>query len=294
MKIRCFLLFSFCQFFLSGAFAATISDDFEDGVIDSVLWDTILGDASSGVTEAGGSLQLSSGGWLKTNAQFPAAGGPLLIAGRFRLGSNSEDRLAIVSRWDGVEQDVAFASHGSVPLHGLQIDLRPRTSPAPDPNGEAVFLIFDGDDGTFLGGNFDLLGSGLTLEAEGTYDFTFNDDGTNFSLTVTHVGGPGTGSATVGGSTTFSSGSDFVGIHNYSSVGGAPPFATLDLEEISVGDTIPGPPPSSGAPVAGVQTHPAKRIIFPGETGKDFQAQYCDDCRGRRHRLRVRFHDRCR
>ena len=278
-RFRSFLIISTAWCLISGppAFAATISDDFEDGVIDAALWDTILGDASSGVTEAGGSLQLSSGGWLKTKAQFPTAGGPLLVAGRFKLGSNSEDRLAIVSRWDGVEQDVAFASHGSVPLHGLQIDLRPRTSPAPDPNGEAVFLIFDGDDGTFLGGNFDLLGSGLTLEAEGTYDFIFNDDGTNFSLTVTHVGGPGTGSATVGGSTSFSSGSDYVGIHNYSSVGGAPPFAALNLEEISVGDTIPGPLPSSGVPVAGVQTHPAKRIIFPGETGKDFQAQYCDD-----------------
>ena len=61
-------------------------------------------------------------------------------------------------------------------LRGLQIDLRPRTSPNPDPNGEAVFLEFNGDDGTFLGGNFDLLGSGLTLEAKGTHDFVFNDD----------------------------------------------------------------------------------------------------------------------
>jgi len=129
-------------------------------------------------------------------AQFPAAGGPLIVTGRFRLGINSEDRFAIVSRWDGVEQDVAFASNGSVPLRGLQIDLRPRTSPNPDPNGEAVFLEFNGDDGTFLGGNFDLLGSGLTLEAKGTHDFVFNDDGTNFSLTVTHVGGPGIHDAT--------------------------------------------------------------------------------------------------
>ena len=260
-----------------GASAATISDDFEDGVIDVALWDTILGDASSGVNEGGGVLQLASGGWIKTKAQFPAAGGPLIVTGRFRLGTNSEDRFAIVSRWDGVEQDVAFASNGSVPLHGLQVDLRPRTSPNPDPNGEAVFLEFNGDDGTFLGGNFDLLGSGLTLEAEGTYDFVFNDDGTNFSLTVTHVGGPGGGSAIVGGTSSFSSGSDYVGIHNYSRVGGVNPFPTLDLEEITVGDLIPGPPPRSGVPVTGVQAHPAKMVTFPAESGKEFQAQSCDD-----------------
>ena len=265
---------------LHWAAAEVISDNFDDGSINGALWDTILGGINSTAVETGGSLQMQSGGWLKTKAQFPAAGGPLTVTGQFTLGNATEDRFYIVSRWDGLEQDVAFASRGSAPLNGLEIDFRPRTAPVPDPNGEAFFTVFASDDGTGVGSNFDLVAAGLSFEAGGTYNFSFSDDGFNFSITVTHVSGPGSGSVILAGSTPFSSGSNYVGFHNYSMVGGVPPQTTLNIEQVTVDSAAPTPPPDATIVAIDVDSDVAvefnseDRVTYELESATDAMSAY--------------------
>ena len=62
------------------ASAAVISDDFEDGVIDPVLWNAQTPGPNMTVNENSGVAKLHAGGWLGTNAEFaPTGGGPLEI-----------------------------------------------------------------------------------------------------------------------------------------------------------------------------------------------------------------------
>lgn len=66
-----------------------LEDNFDDGVLDTTKWTTLLLSASSSVVEKGGVLQLTNRGWLLTKNGFGGLDGDLLITGRMNPGITS-------------------------------------------------------------------------------------------------------------------------------------------------------------------------------------------------------------
>jgi hypothetical protein len=78
-------------------FGATgVADDFEDGVLNSTVWDTSLPFGSSAVVETGGLLSLTARGTLRTLADLNDA---VEVRGSFRI-NNSLDNLKVALRTD--------------------------------------------------------------------------------------------------------------------------------------------------------------------------------------------------
>ncbi len=83
------------------ATALPITDDFEDGLLNTVDWTTNTDFAGSAVAETGGSLRLTSRGYLVTAGQFdPEVEGPICVSGEWTFGS-ADDFIQILTRSDG-------------------------------------------------------------------------------------------------------------------------------------------------------------------------------------------------
>ena len=96
MKRLSFISIFISCWFLPCSFALPISDDFNDGIIDSAIWNVSTPFGQSAVLEQGGVAALIARGGLQTVSDLPNA---IEISGRFRL-THSLDNIKIAFRSD--------------------------------------------------------------------------------------------------------------------------------------------------------------------------------------------------
>ena len=194
-----------------------IIDDFEDGVLDELVWTTDLNIPQGGaaVREQGGRAELVARGHLVTAGQFDPANGGLRITGRWTFGSG-DDFMQVLTRTDGlpggqwgettngIEFFVALTNATKV------VEIRSR-------NGASIQVVQD---------------EAGSINAAGgmTFDFEIIDDGAGgLSFTMTETGNPANSATTTATVVSDDFELNHIAFHNRESSG-----RTAYLEEVAI------------------------------------------------------------
>ena len=100
-KLFSSLILALGLFLICGAKAVTLSDDFNDGVLNTNLWTAYTYPWASSVTETSGLVRLVNGAGIITASHFSTCN----IRGRFRMTASNYDRTKVIVRSDGITFD---------------------------------------------------------------------------------------------------------------------------------------------------------------------------------------------
>lgn len=170
-----------------------VSDNFNDNVIDSTKWQTLLPLPESHITEQNGQITLQGRAYLYSTNEFkPTANSSVRVTGEVTPGA---DYIQILTRSDAVPSGTFAETR-----NGIEGLINATSN---------YFSIIK----RFNGGGVQLVSTPLNLVPGNTYRFVLTDDGNAISMTVTEVGNPSnTATITSTDSTQFAS--NHVVFHN--------------------------------------------------------------------------------
>ena len=166
MKNKHLLGVALCVFFCHETTAQFyLYDDFNDGAIDSSLWNLWLtGFGNSSLTEVSGNARFINGAGLITVSPFMNAS----VEGRFQMIGDSDDRFSVILRSDGT----TFDSNWQTPISGIGVEFRASGNPTATPTLQIVDLTTT----TLLGQATPAIGMSTY------YDFLIVDSGSDISV----------------------------------------------------------------------------------------------------------------
>lgn len=230
----CWLFFGAAALLPESAFGSLIfvQDDFNDGVIDSLNWDVVIGTnaniGSPSVVESGGVLTLTSRGYLTTADEYrpldPAVGG-LMIAGSWTFHESS-DFLQILTRSDGIPAGDYGETNRGIEFYARSdndtMQIRSR------------------------GLNISAIGAVAfpTLQTNEPYDFVIMDDGYNLSFSLTRRSVPSE-TVTLTTTSTADPSANLIVFHDRESS-----YRSSSIDDIIISSLTIIPEPSSALSVA--------------------------------------------
>ncbi|HEY5895140.1 MAG TPA: hypothetical protein VIT91_18115 [Chthoniobacterales bacterium] len=203
------------------ATAALFSDDFNDGTIDSGLWQASTPFGDSSIAESGGNAVFLDRGRLLSLASFPTS---IDLTGRFTITGNVRDEFTILTRTDGT------SIHPSAEFD-LGISFRFQIQNDTGSTANNVKIVHNGYPGglpTLALGTF-----GLALNTP--YDFRITDDGTNLALYINDLVTP---FLTATDSTVFG---NRLGIYNREGSGGGSSISDGSVTRLDYVQVVPEP-----------------------------------------------------
>lgn len=177
MKSKIYLAFLAISSLTSSTSAHLISDNFNNGIIDTSAWQIITPFGDSSITESGGDAVLANKGWLLSASLLPTA---LDITGRFQFTGSVHDQFKVVTRASGTFADNPF---GEVDL-GIGFEFWMMTdSGSPVNNLKIVRNTNPGSTPILSEGTF-------AISLNTYYDFRLTDDGTSLALYISDLSTP--------------------------------------------------------------------------------------------------------
>ena len=206
----------------SSASAQLISDNFNDGTIDTGIWQTVTPFGDSSIAESGGDAVFTNKGWLLSAASLPTS---LDITGRFKFTGSVHDQFKVATRASGtfaqnpfgeVDLGIGFEfwmmTDGGSPINNIKIVRNSNPNPTP--------ILAQG---TF------------TVTPNTYYDFRLTDDGTNIALYISDLATPfltATDSSVLGSK---------LAIYNREGIGGGSSISAGSVARLDFVQVVPEP-----------------------------------------------------
>lgn len=210
---------------LTAQVGTTVSDNFEDGVLDNLLWRVVLpGTGGASVTESGGHAVLANRGYLVTQSEFdPSVLGDIVVRGRWRFAevSSTGNIFTVMIRTDAVP-----TGQYGVAQNGLEFSSW--FVPNSGPPGVGLGVRGDG----FSLSNYSASFSAFTWVLGVDYDFEIVDRGASVSCRIQRVGEPGNYGEVSCNVTSTYSGPKYVAFHCREEFAGA---NTAWLDDVEIG-----------------------------------------------------------
>jgi hypothetical protein len=159
-----------------GAQAAILSDDFNDGVLDTNLWDVLTPLSDSQMTEINGNADFFQRGVLISKQEFT---GPYEIQGRFAFTGGSHDLFDIHLRTDGT-MNPAYGNF----TNNIYVGFHRRGGDDGDKTGLQNLTIVGGSIG------LPTVITDFTFAQNTFYDFRIVDSGDNIALYLVDLSNP--------------------------------------------------------------------------------------------------------
>lgn len=171
-------------------------------------------------------MEFTRSGYLNTANEFNPMISPVRITGRWTFAENDRDRLAILTRSDGVP-NVSYSCETANGLEALinnQLDL---------------ILIYERPSNTVLAQTF------IEVNAGETFEFEVVDDGSSMTFSAMEIGGDAS-SASISAPSSLNTGANLITFHNREK-----PSHSSYLDHVAIGCPV-----DSVSPVTGVDLDP--------------------------------------